>query len=45
MKQASDSSAGTESNTENVTVTGSRLLQNRLTNTMATMDLEGSKNR
>ncbi|WP_039906664.1 hypothetical protein, partial [Acetobacter tropicalis] len=32
MKQAYDTNAGTESNTENVTVTGSRLLQNRLTN-------------
>ncbi|WP_179193827.1 TonB-dependent receptor domain-containing protein [Acetobacter malorum] len=39
LKQAENVSAGTESNTENVTVTGSRLLQNRLTNTMATMDL------
>lgn len=43
MKQASDSNAGTESNTENVTVTGSRLLQNRLTNTMATMDLDAEQ--
>lgn len=39
LKQSADIAAGTESNTERVTVTGSRLLQNRLTNTMATMDL------
>ncbi|GAN69562.1 TonB-dependent outer membrane receptor [Acetobacter orleanensis JCM 7639] len=39
LQQAQTVSAGMESNTEHVTVTGSRLLQNRLTNTMATMDL------
>ncbi|MGV4877473.1 TonB-dependent receptor domain-containing protein [Acetobacter indonesiensis] len=39
LKQSQALEAGTESNTEHVTVTGSRLLQNRLTNTMATMEL------
>lgn len=43
IKQSASVDAGTESNTEHVTVTGSHLLQNRLTNTMATMDLDAKQ--